>query len=110
MEILLFITYTERASTFQVNGKSVLIPKDRQPFYVIFDSGVTRMLVSQELGYAYARENREKSLWGKVVGLKRVKQSVYSAKICYQAIGKQTQAEIQQCAFDRVGALFFRMT
>jgi len=43
------VHYTARASTFQVNGMSVLAQNDRQPFYVIFDTGVAGMVVSQEL-------------------------------------------------------------
>ena len=63
------IHYTARASDFTVNGISVLPKGDRKPIYVIFDTGVTGMVVSRELfdqRYTDARRNKEKSLWGSV--------------------------------------------
>ena len=62
------VHYTARASRFVVNGLPLLIDK-RRPLYVIFDTGVSGMVVSQELfdgRYLQARKNREKSLWGTV--------------------------------------------
>ncbi len=62
------VHYTAKASGFVVNGLPLLINK-RKPLYVIFDTGVSGMVVSQELfdgRYLQARKNREKSLWGKV--------------------------------------------
>ena len=62
------IHYTAKASSFVVNGLPLLINK-KKPLYVIFDTGVSGMVVSQELfdgRYLQARKNREKSLWGKV--------------------------------------------
>lgn len=64
------IHYTAKASSFTVNGNSVLKPNDHKPMYVIFDTGVTGMVVSQELfdqRYTDARLRKEKSLWGNVV-------------------------------------------
>lgn len=58
--------YTARAEFFEVNGQR--IGKDRK-IYVIFDTGVTGMVVSRDLyneRYAAAREGREKNLWGTV--------------------------------------------
>ena len=62
------IHYTALASKLVVNGLPLLISQ-RQPLYVIFDTGVSGMIVSQELfdgRYLQARTNREKSLWGSV--------------------------------------------
>ena len=62
------VHYTASASRFVVNGLPLLIDK-RRPLYVIFDTGVSGMVVSQELfdgRYLQARKNREKSLWGTV--------------------------------------------
>ena len=61
--------YTARVSAFEVNGCEVLDAKNRRPIYVIFDTGVTGMVVSSELldqRYRKARQNKEKSLWGNV--------------------------------------------
>lgn len=58
--------YAARAECLQVNGQS--IGKDRT-IYVIFDTGVTGMVMSRDLfneRYAIARERREKNLWGTV--------------------------------------------
>jgi len=72
------IHYTAKASSLKANGKEVsLSTRSRRkiPTYVIFDTGVTGMVVSQDLfdqryavdqRYADARLNREKSLWGSV--------------------------------------------
>ncbi|CAB9517768.1 expressed unknown protein [Seminavis robusta] len=63
------IHYTAKALAIQANGNSILKPNDRTPIYVIFDTGVTGMVLSQELfdeRYAMARASREKSLWGTV--------------------------------------------
>ncbi len=62
------VHYTAKASSFVVNGLPLLISK-KKPLYVIFDTGVSGMVVSQELfdgRYLQARKNREKSLWGEV--------------------------------------------
>ena len=62
------VHYTVKASRFVVNGLPLLINK-KKPLYVIFDTGVSGMVVSQELfdgRYLQARKNREKSLWGSV--------------------------------------------
>ena len=62
------VHYTAKASSFVVNGMPLLINK-KKPLYVIFDTGVSGMIVSQELfdgRYIQARKNREKSLWGTV--------------------------------------------
>lgn len=63
------VHYTARASRFVVNGLPLKLNDNRPPTYVIFDTGVTGMVVSQELfdgRYLQARKNREKSLWGLV--------------------------------------------
>mmetsp|Transcript_11671 Transcript_11671/g.28326 ORF Transcript_11671/g.28326 Transcript_11671/m.28326 type:complete len:452 (+) Transcript_11671:119-1474(+) len=78
------IHYTIRATEFRANGNNVLqqqLEHEQQksntkrkqqqqlPIYVILDTGVTGMVVSQELWdwrYAAARRNKEKSLWGHV--------------------------------------------
>ena len=62
------VHYTVKASSFVVNGLPLLI-NNNKPLYVIFDTGVSGMVVSQELfdgRYLQARKNREKSLWGSV--------------------------------------------
>jgi len=62
------VHYTAKATKFVVNGMPLLITP-RKPLYVIFDSGVSGMVVSQELfdgRYLQARKTREKSLWGTV--------------------------------------------
>ena len=61
--------YTAKAVSLFANGRPVVSPHDNLPLYVIFDTGVTGMVVSRELmeqRYADARQNREKSLWGTV--------------------------------------------
>mmetsp|Transcript_16724 Transcript_16724/g.23595 ORF Transcript_16724/g.23595 Transcript_16724/m.23595 type:complete len:414 (+) Transcript_16724:43-1284(+) len=61
------IHYTARANSIRANGTP--LGKDGKPIYVIFDTGVTGMVVSQELfdeRYAVARAQRERNLWGKV--------------------------------------------
>eukprot|EP00588_Corethron_pennatum_P019893 CAMPEP_0194314804 /NCGR_PEP_ID=MMETSP0171-20130528/11624_1 /TAXON_ID=218684 /ORGANISM="Corethron pennatum, Strain L29A3" /LENGTH=455 /DNA_ID=CAMNT_0039070361 /DNA_START=18 /DNA_END=1383 /DNA_ORIENTATION=- len=61
------VHYVARASSVRANGSPV--GDDGRPIYVIFDTGVTGMVVDQELferRYAAARKNREKSLWGTV--------------------------------------------
>ena len=63
------IHYTSKASACMANGNSVLQRTDKRPIYVIFDTGVTGMVVSRDLfdqRYKDARQNREKSLWGSV--------------------------------------------
>lgn len=62
------VHYTAKASKFVVNGLPLLISRNK-PLYIIFDTGVSGMVVSQELfdgRYLQARKNREKSLWGTV--------------------------------------------
>lgn len=62
------VHYTAKASKFVVNGLPLLITK-KNPLYVIFDSGVSGMVVSQDLfdgRNLQARKNKEKSLWGTV--------------------------------------------
>ena len=62
------IHYTALASKFIVNGRPLLI-NSSNPLYVIFGTGVSGMIVSQELfdgRYLQARTNHEKSLWGTV--------------------------------------------
>jgi len=62
--------YTAIADGICVNGRALLPTVFRnKPTYVIFDTGVTGMVVSQELfdeRYSVARRDREKSLWGSV--------------------------------------------
>ena len=61
------VHYTARATSITANGHR--IATDGKPIYVVFDTGVTGMVVSQELlkeRYETARKNREKSLWGSV--------------------------------------------
>jgi hypothetical protein len=62
------VHYTARAKTVLVNGRP-LGKHDGKTIYVIFDTGVTGMAVSQELydeSYQSARQMREKSQWGQV--------------------------------------------
>lgn len=59
--------YTGRAQSMLVNGSP--LGNDEKPIYVIFDTGVTGMVVTRELldeRYDAARRNREKTLWGSV--------------------------------------------
>jgi hypothetical protein len=61
--------YTARAKSIIVNGFPLVSDNEKKPIYVIFDTGVTGMVVSQELfeeRYKLAREGREKNLWGHV--------------------------------------------
>jgi hypothetical protein len=61
--------YTARATSVTVNGFPLVSEASKKPIYVIFDTGVTGMVVSRELfeeRYSSARERREKSLWGHV--------------------------------------------
>ena len=63
------IHYTAKAQSFVANNSTVAGGKFGKPIYVIFDSGVSGMVVSQELldeRYATARANRERNLWGSV--------------------------------------------
>ena len=62
------VHYAARASSFVVNGLPLRLD-DRNPTYVIFDTGLSGMAVSDELFEGrnlQARRNREKSLWGEV--------------------------------------------
>jgi hypothetical protein len=59
--------YTARAKSVSANGFP--LAADGKPIYVIFDTGVTGMVVSRDLfdeRYAAARERRERNLWGNV--------------------------------------------
>ncbi len=62
--------YTARAESITVNGLPLVEQGiGQKPIYVIFDTGVTGMVVSRELfdeRYATARRRREKNLWGQV--------------------------------------------
>jgi hypothetical protein len=61
--------YTAKAESVLANGSPLLSQRDRRPIYVIFDTGVSGMVVSQELfdeRYKFARKNRERNLWGNV--------------------------------------------
>lgn len=61
--------YTAKADSFVINNLPLRL-EDRLPTYVIFDTGVTGMVVSEELfdgRYLQARKNKEKSLWGHVI-------------------------------------------
>eukprot|EP00980_Cylindrotheca_fusiformis_P004931 scaffold1051_cov119-Cylindrotheca_fusiformis.AAC.6 len=61
--------YVCKASSITIDGRS-LIPKNRKPVYVIFDTGVTGMIISKDLfdqRYEEARQRREKRLWGGTV-------------------------------------------
>jgi hypothetical protein len=74
------IHYTARAKEIRVNGKKIgweYEDGSTKPIYVIFDTGVTGMVVSRQLfdeRYAVARKNRERSLWGSVEISFRTKQ------------------------------------
>jgi hypothetical protein len=60
--------YCSIATSLSINGNQ-FIPSDRKPIYVIFDTGVTGMVVTQQLfdeRYIDARQKREKSLWKNV--------------------------------------------
>ena len=60
--------YVAKMETILVNGR--ILPVDRKkPIYVIIDTGVTGMVVSEELWnirYETARRNKEKGLWNTV--------------------------------------------
>ena len=61
--------YTARAKSVVVNGFPLAYDSKKKPIYVIFDTGVTGMVVSRDLfeeRYMSARERREKNLWGHV--------------------------------------------
>lgn len=62
------VHYTAKAAGFIVNGLPLKLD-DRTPTYVIVDTGLSGMAVSDELYQGrnlQARKNREKSLWGEV--------------------------------------------
>ena len=62
------VHYTAKASRFIANGLPLFLDK-KTPTYVIFDTGLSGMAVSEELFEGrnlQARKNREKSLWGEV--------------------------------------------
>jgi len=62
------VHYTAKASKFVVNGLPLYLD-ERTPTFVIFDTGLSGMAVSEELWDGrnlQARKNREKSLWGDV--------------------------------------------
>lgn len=62
------VHYTAKAARFIVNGLPLKL-SDKTPTYVIFDTGLSGMAVSEELFEGrnlQARKNREKSLWGEV--------------------------------------------
>ena len=62
------VHYTAKASRFVVNGFPLYSDK-KTPIYIIFDTGLSGMAVSDELWDGrnlQARKNREKSLWGNV--------------------------------------------
>jgi len=62
------VHYIAKAAGFIVNGLPLKLD-DRTPTYVIFDTGLSGMAVSDELYQGrnlQARKNREKSLWGEV--------------------------------------------
>ena len=57
--------YTAKAEAVMVNGSPFFV--DGKPIYVIFDTGLTGMAISQDLWnqrYDAARRNREKNFWG----------------------------------------------
>jgi hypothetical protein len=64
--------YTAQAASIMVNGRPLVSPVDGGPYqniYVIFDTGVTGMVVDLQLWedrYKVARVNKERSLWGEV--------------------------------------------
>jgi hypothetical protein len=61
------VHYTAKAISLTANGQE--LATDGHPIYVIFDTGVSGMVVSRELfdeRYTTARQRREKSLWGEV--------------------------------------------
>jgi hypothetical protein len=64
--------YTAQAASIMVNGRPLVSPVDGGAYkniYVIFDTGVTGMVVDLQLWedrYKVARANKERSLWGEV--------------------------------------------
>ena len=69
--------YTCRAQSISVNGSPLVVDSgggswnnnNNKPIYVIFDTGVTGMVVSRDLfneRYTTARQRKERNLWGKV--------------------------------------------
>eukprot|EP00956_Cyclotella_meneghiniana_P004570 scaffold5636_cov73-Cyclotella_meneghiniana.AAC.2 len=63
------VHYTAKAAAFVVNGLPLRLDT-RMPTYVIFDTGLSGMAVSEELfdgRNLQARKNKEKSLWGEVL-------------------------------------------
>lgn len=61
--------YTARAQSILVNGIPLASSSFGKPIYVIFDTGVTGMVISRELfneRYTLARQRRERNLWGNV--------------------------------------------
>lgn len=61
--------YVAKAKSIIIDGYP-LIPSNRKPIYVIFDTGVTGMVVSKDLfdqRYNEVRQRREKRLWGGTV-------------------------------------------
>lgn len=62
------VHYTAKAASFIVNGLPLRLDT-KTPTYVIFDTGLSGMAVSEELfdgRNLQARKNHEKSLWGEV--------------------------------------------
>lgn len=62
------VHYTAKASSFVVNGFPLYSDK-KNPIYIIFDTGLSGMSVSDELWDGrnmQARKNKEKSLWGNI--------------------------------------------
>lgn len=58
--------YVAKAKSLVIDGRE-LVPKNGKPIYVILDTGVTGMVVNNELfeqRYLEARANKEKRLWG----------------------------------------------
>jgi len=58
--------YVAKAKSLVIDGRP-LVPKNGKPIYVILDTGVTGMVVNNELfeqRYLEARANKEKRLWG----------------------------------------------
>ena len=63
------VHYAACAHTLTFNGIPQVLDRSRRPTYIIFDTGVTGMVISQRLfneRYQRARQNHEKSLWGTV--------------------------------------------
>lgn len=58
--------YVAKAKSLMIDGRP-LVPRNGKPIYVILDTGVTGMVVNNELfeqRYHEARTNKEKRLWG----------------------------------------------